>query len=74
MRGALGGPLSNIPADVLNQMVSKDVARDLRKFKMNAGTKSRRSKSKEPVHEQDSPRRSKSDERTQGSLNTQIRN
>jgi uncharacterized membrane protein len=49
MRGALGGPLSNIPADVLNQMVSKDVARDLRKFKMNAGSsKTRRSKSKEP--------------------------
>ena len=37
MRGALGAPLTNIPADVLNQIVSKDVARDLRKVKMNAG-------------------------------------
>lgn len=77
MRGALGGPLTNIPNDVLNQMVSKDVARDMRKFKLNAGSnkaQSKRSKSRGP-DDQDSPTRtggrSKSNEdRTQGSLVT----
>jgi hypothetical protein len=44
MRGALGGPLTNIPNDVLNQMVSRDVARDMRKFKLNAGQKPKESK------------------------------
>lgn len=80
MRGALGQPLTNIPTDVLNQMVSKDVARDMRKFKMNAGANkaSKRSKSRGAQDaDQDSPmaRRSKSNEdRGTGSLVTQIRN
>ena len=61
-------------------MVSKDVARDMRKFKMNAGNKptSKRSKSRGAQDgDQDSPvnRRSKSTEdRASGSLITQIRN
>lgn len=38
MRSALGKPLCNIPVHVLNKMVSKDVALDLRKFKMNGGS------------------------------------
>jgi len=83
MRTALGQPLSNIPASVLNQMISKDVARDMRKFKLNAGTgtktASKRSKSRGA---EDSPnslkgnRRSKSNEAESqgGSLVTQIRN
>ena len=49
MREALGQPLSDISSTVLNKMVSKDVALDLRKFKLAAGqtkTPSKRSKSK----------------------------
>ena len=48
MREALGQPLSNISSTVLNKMVSKDVALNLRKYKLGVGTKtpSKRSKSR----------------------------
>jgi hypothetical protein len=46
MRGALGKDLTNIPISVLNNMVSKDVAMNLRKFKMNAGNKTTSNRSK----------------------------
>ena len=48
MRDILGKPISDIPLNILNQMVNKEVAMSLRKFKMNAGQKSpaRRSKSR----------------------------
>lgn len=49
MRDALGQPLSDISSTVLNKMVSKEVAMDLKKYKMNAGVKpsaAKRSKSK----------------------------
>ena len=35
MREALGQPLQNISKDLLNKVVSKEVARDLRKYKYN---------------------------------------
>jgi hypothetical protein len=59
MRTALGQPLCNIPASVLNKMVSKDVALNLRKYKMNAGgakTPAKRSKSRGAEDLQDSPK------------------
>jgi len=37
MREALGQPLSNISSTVLNKMVSKDVALNLRKYKLGVG-------------------------------------
>ena len=48
MREALGQPLSNISSTVLNKMVSKDVALNLRKYKLGVGAKtpSKRSKSR----------------------------
>ena len=47
MREALNQPLSDISSTVLNKMVSKEVAMDLKKYKMHAGNQpSRRSKSK----------------------------
>lgn len=49
MREALGQPLSDISSTVLNKMVSKEVAMDLRKYKMAVGgnkTPCKRSKSK----------------------------
>jgi hypothetical protein len=61
MRTALGQPLCNIPASVLNKMVSKDVAMNLRKYKMNVGsqnakTPSRRSKSRAAEEQLNSPK------------------
>jgi hypothetical protein len=35
MREALGQPLQNISRELLNKVVSKEVARDLRKYKYN---------------------------------------
>ena len=48
MREALGQPLSDISSTVLNKMVSKEVAMDLKKFKNTAGgvKQTKRSKSK----------------------------
>lgn len=48
MREALGQPLANISSTVLNKMVSKDVALNLRKYKLGVGSKtpSKRSKSR----------------------------
>lgn len=50
MRETLGKPLCNIPINVLNKMVSRDVANSLRKFKLNPGghqtNQTKRSKSK----------------------------
>lgn len=37
MREALGQPLQNISRELLNKVVSKEVARDLRKYKFNLG-------------------------------------
>lgn len=76
MRGALGQPLCNIPSSVLNKMVSKDVALNLRKYKMNAGTNAKtpakRSKSRGAQDDLDSPdvksRRGKSNDDNSGSL------
>lgn len=38
MREALGQPLQNISRELLNKVVSKEVARDLRKYKFNMAT------------------------------------
>jgi hypothetical protein len=38
MREALGQPLQNISRDLLNKVVSKEVARDLRKYKFTLAT------------------------------------
>jgi hypothetical protein len=58
MRDALGQPLSNISSTILNKMVSKEVAMDLKKYKNNVGTTvvkgPKRSRSKE---EPESPHR-----------------
>jgi hypothetical protein len=37
MREALGQPLQNISKDLLSKVVSKEVARDLRKYKFTLG-------------------------------------
>lgn len=37
MREALGQPLQNISKELLNKVVSKEVARDLRKYKYAMG-------------------------------------
>eukprot|EP00347_Sterkiella_histriomuscorum_P023285 403335232 len=37
MREALGQPLQNISQDLLNKVVTKEVQKDLKKFKLNAG-------------------------------------
>lgn len=37
MREALGQPLQNISQELLNKVVTKDVQKDMRKFKMNIG-------------------------------------
>jgi hypothetical protein len=37
MREALGQPLQNISRELLNKVVSKEVARDLRKYKFSLG-------------------------------------
>jgi hypothetical protein len=37
MREALGQPLQNISKELLNKVVSKEVARDLRKYKFSLG-------------------------------------
>jgi hypothetical protein len=78
MRGALGQPLTEIPAAVLNRMVSKDVALNLRKFKLNAGykTPSKRSKSRgDRIESPISGVRGKSNDskETAGSYGNQIR-
>jgi hypothetical protein len=39
MREALGQPLQNISKELLNKVVSKEVARDLRKYKYTVGGK-----------------------------------
>jgi len=39
MRTALGAPLQNISASILNKVVTKDVQANLRKYKMGAGGK-----------------------------------
>ena len=39
MRTALGQPLQNISANILNKVISKDVQANLRKYKMSAGGK-----------------------------------
>lgn len=79
MRTALGQPLCNIPASVLNKMVSKDVALSLRKFKMNAGTTgaktpSKRSKSRGAEETKESPKEGKRGKSSdENSLANQIR-
>ena len=37
MREALGQPLQNISQELLNKVVSKDIQKDLKKFKMSIG-------------------------------------
>lgn len=37
MREALGQPLQNISQELLNKVVTKEVQKDLKKYKMNAG-------------------------------------
>ena len=54
MREALGQPLSEVSSTVLNKMVSKEVALDLRKYKKNptgAKTPSKRPKSRTATQE-----------------------
>jgi hypothetical protein len=55
MREALGQPLSNISSTVLNKMVSKDVALNLRKYKLGVGAKTPSKRSKSRGEEPDSP-------------------
>jgi len=75
MREALGQPLSNISSTVLNKMVSKDVALNLRKYKLGVGTKtpSKRSKSRGEDHTEENNRFEKGSRGSRGKSNDATR-
>ncbi len=57
MREALGQPLQNISQDLLNKVVSKDIQKDLRKYKYNIGKTPNKEKKGQLSAEKTSPTR-----------------
>ena len=55
MRVALGEPLQNIPDNILNRVVSKNIQADLRKYKLGKkGTQNVRERTRSPKRERGS--------------------